>query len=73
MSNIQFSINKIKNSKLNLEPFPHLIVDNFLPQEDYEELLVSLRKVNFSRISIDADLKLVPTSPIISLIFMKQS
>ena len=27
--------NKIKKSKLNLEPFPHIIIKNFLPKKLY--------------------------------------
>ena len=35
-----------KNSIIN-DPFPHMIIDNFLEQEDYKQLLTELKNTNF--------------------------
>ena len=53
MKSEYFLLNKLDNSCYYAEPFPHIIIDNCLDTEIYNELVKNFPKENLFNVSID--------------------
>jgi hypothetical protein len=44
---MDYILNNIKNTTVQMNPFPHLVIDNFLDNETYEEIKKDINNITF--------------------------